>query len=294
MKKLLNIWILFFFSACFAQENISELKADDGVFWKIQNKANKKISYIFGTIHLIDKDKYVLPKTVYKRLEKSELVILELDDLENQSKVFDLLILKEGRMTDILNSSQRDSLYAYTKMKLGMDSLLFEKSMGKFKPIFFLQLPYASLILKCESYDKNLYQLAKEAQIPILGLETVEEQIGFFDNLSNKTKVQMIMQVISDTNNFKKAWDQMQDLYSNQKISDLVSINTGTADITTFFEKTLSSDRNLKWVQILTQKMNEKSIFVAVGAAHLPGKDGLLNLLKQQDFEVTRVEIKLK
>jgi hypothetical protein len=86
----------------------------------------------------------------------------------------------------------------------------------------------------------------------------------------------------------------MQDLYSNQKISDLVSINTGTADITTFFEKTLSSDRNLKWVQILTQKMNEKSIFVAVGAAHLPGKDGLLNLLKQQDFEVTRVEIKLK
>jgi len=294
MKKLLYVWIIFFVSACFAQENISELKAKEGVFWKIHNKKTGKTSYIFGTIHLIDKDKYVLPKTVFKRLEKSELVIMELDDLENQSKVFELLTLKEGRMTDILNSSQRDSLYAYTKTKLGMDSVLFEKSMGKFKPVFFMQLPYASLVLKSESYDKNIYQLAKKARIPILGLETIEEQLGFFDNLSNEIKAQMIMQVVGDTSNFKKSWDQMQNLYLNQQISDLISMNTGTADMIAFSEKTLSSERNLKWVQILSKEISEKSIFVAVGAAHLPGKDGLLNLLQQQDFEVTRVEIKLK
>jgi uncharacterized protein YbaP (TraB family) len=291
MKVLLTILIAFFSGFIFSQ--VKEIPAMGNVFWEISNKDNKNVSYLFGTIHLIDKDKYVLPKTVTKRLEKSDLVIMEIANLDDQSGMMEMITLKKGRMTDVLSKIQRDSLYDFTERKFGMDSSMFESSMGKFKPVFFMQLPYASLLMRCESYDKNLNALALVKDIPIEGLETAEEQLGYFDNLSSEMQAKMIMQVIHDTSDLKKTWNDMQELYLNQQVSDMLTFNSGGADVMQFYEKTLSSDRNLRWIKTLSTRLNEKSTFIAVGAGHLPGDEGLINLLRKEGFIVSPVQIKL-
>jgi uncharacterized protein YbaP (TraB family) len=291
MKVLLTILIAFFSGFIFSQ--VKEIPAMGNVFWEISNKDNKNVSYLFGTIHLIDKDKYVLPKTVTKRLEKSDLVIMEIANLDDQSGMMEMITLKKGRMTDVLSKIQRDSLYDFTERKFGMDSSMFESSMGKFKPVFFMQLPYASLLMRCESYDKNLNALAQMKDIPIEGLETAEEQLGYFDNLSSEMQAKMIMQVIHDTSDLKKTWNDMQELYLNQQVSDMLTFNSGGADVMQFYEKTLSSDRNLRWIKTLSTRLNEKSTFIAVGAGHLPGDEGLINLLRKEGFIVSPVQIKL-
>tara|TARA_R110000737_G_scaffold345455_1_gene373978 strand:+ start:54426 stop:55304 length:879 start_codon:yes stop_codon:yes gene_type:complete len=291
MKVLLTILIAFFSGFIFSQ--VKEIPAMGNVFWEISNKDNKNVSYLFGTIHLIDKDKYVLPKTVTKRLEKSDLVIMEIANLDDQSGMMEMITLKKGRMTDVLSKIQRDSLYDFTERKFGMDSSMFESSMGKFKPVFFMQLPYASLLMRCESYDKNLNALAQMKDIPIEGLETAEEQLGYFDNLSSEMQAKMIMQVIHDTSDLKKTWNDMQELYLNQQVSDMLTFNSGGADVMQFYEKTLSSDRNLRWIKTLSTRLNEKSTFIAVGAGHLPGDEGLINLLRKEAFIVSPVQIKL-
>lgn len=292
---MFQLFLVFLLTGnCFAQEKLTEAETEEGVFWKIQNKESKQISYMFGTIHMIDKDKYVFPKVVSKRLDKSEIVILELNDLDNQSNAMELMMLPKGRMTDLLNKSQRDSLYAYTEENFGLDSALFEKTMGKFKPFFFMQLPYASVMMESESYDMNIYKQCKKSNIPILGLETIEEQIGFFDNLSDNLKSDLIMQIVRDTSDIAQSWEETQNLYLDQKISDLLNQSSGSINMLQFMEETLTADRNTKWISTLTKEMKNKSVFVAVGAAHLPGEKGLIQLLRQNGYDVSRVEIKLK
>jgi uncharacterized protein YbaP (TraB family) len=292
MKIIFIFLFVFFLSHLFGQE--TEMPAMGSVFWKISSTNNKEVSYLFGTIHLIDQNKYILPKIVSKRLAKSDLLIMEIADMDNQSGMLEMITLKEGRMTDVLNPDQKDSLYSYTDKKFGLDSSMFESLMGKFKPIFFLQLPYAPLVLKSESYDLNINKIARLEGIKIQGLETAEEQLGYFDNLSNEIKAEMIMHVVRDTSNLYQVWDDLQEMYLKQQVSDMVTLNTGSADIVAFYEKTLSSDRNKKWVVTLTKYLDEKSVFIAVGAGHLPGKDGLINLLQKEGYTVSPVQIKLK
>jgi uncharacterized protein YbaP (TraB family) len=292
MKILYTLVLSLFWFLSFGQEKVTPEM--NNVFWEISKPGSKKVSYLFGTIHLIDKDKYILPNSVISKLSKSDLVVMEIADLDNQTGMLDLITLKEGRMTDILSNSQKDSLYQFTERKFGMDSSSFEAAMGKFKPVFFMQLPYASLVLTSESYDKNINKLAKNEGIPILGLETAEEQIGYFDNLSSELKAKMIMQVIQDTTDFKATWENLQSLYLNQKVSEMSAMNAGGADIMKFYETTLSSDRNKRWLQTITNSMEKSSTFIAVGAGHLPGNDGLVNLLKQEGYLLTPIQIKLK
>lgn len=292
MKILFTLLFSTFFSLLFGQQK--EIPAMGNVFWKISNTNNKEVSYLFGTIHLIDKDKYVLPKTITKRLIKSDLVIMEIADLDDQTGMLEMITLKNGRMTDILSPIQKDSLYAYTKNNFGLDSTMFEKTMGKFKPVFFLQLPYASLLMACESYDKNINKIANEAKIPIVGLETAKEQLSYFDNLSKDLQAKMVMEVIHDTSDFVKTWNNMQELYLNQQVSDMMTFNSSGADVMKFYENTLSSERNRKWMNTLIDQLKEKSTFIAVGAGHLPDEEGLVNLLRQEGFIVSPVQIKLK
>ena len=292
MKVFFLFFGLFLTSFIQAQENEIMPKAEEGVFWKITYPNSKQSSYLFGTIHLIDKNQYYLPKTVSKHIEKADLLVMEIADLDEQR--MEMFILKNGRMTDILNKVQKDSLYRYAEQKYGLDSTNFENTMGKFKPIFFLQLPYAPLVMKSESYDVNINHLAMEKGIPIYGLETMQEQVSFFDNLSNELKAEMMMEVVRDTSDFNKEWHKFQTLYLNQQLSDMTTFDRGNADIMSFYDKTLLSQRNEKWMTYLASELRNKSVFIAVGAGHLPGPKGLINLFKEAGFTVTRIEIKLK
>jgi uncharacterized protein len=292
MKYISVFLFVLILSNLFGQEE--EIPAMGNVFWEISKENNKKVSYLFGTIHLIDKDKYVFPKIVGKRLEIADLLYMEIADMENPSNMVEMITLKEGRMSDILNSSQKDSFYTYTSSKLGMDSAIFENTLGKFKPFFFLQLPFASLVLNTESYDININKKARKAGIEIKGFESVEQQIGYFDKLSNDMKAEMIMQVIRDTANTQQEWETLQEMYLNQQISDMVTFNTGRADINAFYERTLSEERNKRWVSTLSKDLSEKSLFIAVGAGHLPGKEGLVHLLREEGYRVSPIQIKLK
>jgi uncharacterized protein len=295
---MLKFFFLFFgtFLTFFAhaQENETNPIAEEGVFWKITYPNSKQSSYIFGTIHLIDKEKYNLPKSVSKQLEKADLLVMEIADLDDQRMAMEMLMLKSGRMTDILNPAQKDSLYHYIEQRFGLDSTNFEKTMGKFKPIFFLQLPYTSLVISSESYDVNINHLAMEKGIPIHGLETMQEQLSFFDDLSDELKAEMVMQVVRDTSDLKKEWNKFQTLYLNQQLSDMSSFDSGNIDGMAFYDKTLLSGRNEKWMHYLSTELKDKSVFIAVGAGHLAGQKGLLNLFKEAGYTVTRVQIKLK
>lgn len=292
MKNLVSIFLLFIFGTLWGQEApaADEIK---NVFWKITSPKNKTVSYLFGTIHMIDKDKYVLPKTVTKQLTNSKKVFLELENLTNQLAVMELSMLKEGRMTDILNKAQRDSVYSYANDEFDMDSVAFEAKLGQFKPLVFTQLTMLKLSFRTKSYDKEFSKLATTSEIPVHGLETVEEQMSFFDSMSEELNVELIMSTIKNKDSYKEDWEDMQNLYLKQDISALVEMDKGSVEMTEFTETVMMKNRNEKWIVKLDEELEKGETFVGVGAAHLVGNHGLIQLLKEKGYKVKPVKIDL-
>ncbi|MDC1402932.1 TraB/GumN family protein [Crocinitomicaceae bacterium] len=294
MKSILSLLFTFLFSSLFAQNQDIDPNDLHNLFWKIEHPYSKKVGYLIGTIHLIDKDKFVLPKEVTKRISKADVLYVEIAEMQGQAKAMELSMMKEGRMTDILSKEQRDSVYVYTNTEFGMDSAKFEKLMGKFKPLVFSQLAFAKLLTSAKSYDLTISALAKENKIPVEGFETLEEQMGFFDSMSDELKIELIMQTVRKNDSNEEEWEKMQNLYLDQNLPELLKVGEFKGEMSDFMNTTISENRNVKWVSKLDKEFDKNNLFIAVGAAHLQGDRGLINLLLSKGYVLTPISIQLK
>ena len=293
MKSIISIFFTLLFTFLFAQGQEIDPNDLHNLFWKIEHPDSKKVGYLYGTIHLIDKDKFVLPKEVKKRISKADVLCVEIEELQDQEKAMELSIMKEGHMTDILSKVQRDSVYHYTKTEFGMDSATYEKLMGKFKPLVFSQLAFAKLLTSTKSYDLTISALAKENDIPVVGFETLEEQMGFFDSMSDELKVELIMQTVCKNDSSEQEWEKMQNHYLDQNLPELLKFGEFKGEMSTFMNTTISENRNVTWVTKLDQEFDKNDLFIAVGAAHLQGDKGLVNLLMSKGYVLTPISIQL-
>ena len=126
----------------------------------------------------------------------------------------------------------------------------------------------------------------------IVGLETVEEQMGFFEQMDESMQVEMIMSVVRDTVPVKKNWAEMQAKYLSQSLNSLEeAVEEGS--MSSFMTKTLLDNRNSSWLIKLDPILREKPTFVAVGAAHLIGEKGILIGLKELGYRIEPVTISM-
>lgn len=262
------------------------------VFYKITDPNTQKTSYLFGTMHMVTKDKFVLPKSVKSKLRETEALVLEIADF-NPRDLLGMMFLKEGKLSDFLSDVQRDSLYDYTSEMFGLDSAAFEKRMGKMHPLLFSQLAYKDILSKSESYDQNFQSLANKYKINAIGLESATEQLDFFNELSDEGQADLIMYGVRNAKTLETEFLKMQETYLNQNLGALTEkMEEGNA-MTDFMEETLLRDRNRKWIVTLAPLLKSKSTFIAVGAAHLCGQDGLIQLLQNHGFIIEVITIDL-
>ncbi len=289
MKNLATLLFIFLGSLFWAQEGNDN--KTNSVFWKITHPGSKKVSYLFGTMHMIDEDKYVLPEFVDEKLRSCDKLFLELGDLNPGMETVKLALLKEGRMTDLLSQVQKDSVYSFAEDEFGLDSVKFEAIYGKFKPFFFAQLPMMKVMTKCESYDKNFDKIAREEKIKVEGLETMKEQVSFFDAMSPELQVEMIMSTVRGSDDFEAHWQSMQAMYLNQNIEEMMVENGTSKKMQTFMENVIMKKRNTKWTTTLVPSLKQENLFIGVGAGHLLGDYGLVSLLSAEGFLVEPINI---
>ncbi len=292
MKQLISILLLFVFGYGWGQSK-EITPPSKSIFWKISTEGGESVSYLFGTIHLIDKDLFVLPETVKKQLKQSDKVFLELDDLANTVSAMKLALLKEGKMTDMLSQAQKDSVYGYVEGEFGMDSISFEKLYGKFKPFFFAQLGMMKMLANSESYDKTFGKIADENDIDVIGLETMEEQVSFFDAMPIELQKEMVMQTVRNKSDAEELWKEMQLSYLNQDIEKIAEMDNSSHEMKTYMETVLMKNRNEKWIYELIESLDEGHVFIGVGAAHLVGEFGLIQLLRENGYILEPIEIQL-
>lgn len=265
------------------------------LLWKVSGNGLAKPSYIFGTMHMICASDLELSDSLKNAIKNSDKVYLELDMddmMQMMSAMMHMTMKGDTTLSDLLSPEDYKKVKDY-----------FEKSetplpfamMEKYKPMLL-----ESMIMKESATCDNMVVIeqlvmkeAKEYDKEIKGLETFDYQLSIFDKIPYKLQAQQLVKMVDEDKDDKKdEQDEMKiltDAYRKQELNKMDELTKDDASIGGFTD-ILLYDRNANWAKKLKELMASNSLVVAVGAGHLPGKKGVLNLLREAGYKVEPVK----
>jgi uncharacterized protein YbaP (TraB family) len=271
------------------QADVIEVTAGDNksLLWRISGNQLPQASYVFGTMHAICQEDYFFTEAMHMALSKSQQLILEVDLTapEMQDLMRGDLMLPDGeQLSDYFsNEDQFQQFSDQVMQKTGIDVNVFRT----FKPFVLI----STLSMKgftcpvTESYEMNLVEKVQTNGTPVIGLETASAQMQLFDQLTKAEIAAMLWETISDQPEVQQQQQDMVALYKQQDIDALAQLIKGAAGFKGH-EKKFITDRNHNWAKQLPALLKSSPSFIAVGAGHLPGEEGLLNLLRKAGYTV--------
>jgi len=140
--------------------------------------------------------------------------------------------------------------------------------------------------------EEELMKIAKEDKKEIKGLETMQFQASVLDSIPYEWQAKELLKNIDSFSVYKSEFEQMLDLYKKQELDSMRNMITKSEFGSEKYEDLLLNDRNKNWVKQLKEIMKNESVFVAVGAGHLVGDFGLINLLRKEGYKVEPLENK--
>lgn len=302
MKKIIVILLAFIQIGCNTQEKVTpapngqpNIQIDEdgnSLLWMITSDNLQDTSFLFGTMHLIQKEYYYFPENLEKLIASSETIVMEIVGEPNPMEVMKMMSLDEGSLFDMLSEEQGDSLLAWGQKNMNMSEDIFKSSFGKMKP-YAVSMITMTLAMQggIESYEMEITDLMESNKIEGVGLETMEEQIAFFDNFSDEEQVQMLMESIKDDEESEGQTKRMQQMYKRQNIDSLQIMITEESDAIGGKDTELLDDRNKNWIPKIEKLIAKKRTFIAVGAGHLGGPQGVIRLLQKQGYTLTPIRL---
>lgn len=286
MKKIITIILFAVSSLLSAQQKYQSL------LWKISGNNLEKDSYLYGTMHVSSKVAFRLDDIFYKSLQKSEVVALESDPTEWLENSYDDF---NNRMSYYRSSSYYDRDFY---------SVLFEMPFPEKQAIrrairldnslvnsYLYRKQLGSDNFEEETYlDMFIYQAGKKNGKLVVGLENFKESRYLVTKASyNRIKKQQdtwLKKLYKE----KPMYMLTEDAYRDRNLDLLDSI--GAATNTEYFRKFMLYKRNENMVNKLDSLMRVKSVFSGVGAAHLPGENGIIEMLRRRGYTVTALTSK--
>lgn len=256
------------------------------LLWEISGNGLEKSSYLFGTIHIMCKDDFVISEGVKKAFGQADQIALEVDlDDPSEMQAF------QSGMVDMagfdykgtLSEKEYARLNEIMKTNYGQDMA----TMKIMKPFGIMSVLYGEM-LACgtpESYELSFIEMAKGQSKEVLGLESAASQVAIFDNIPAAEQMTWLSDMLGETGESQTEWAQMVVNYKAQDLTALYASMTESPEYAKY-EKQLLDNRNEAWIPKIGQLAKDKSTFVAVGAMHLAGGNGVIKLLKEAGYTV--------
>ena len=282
-KKLISAFIL---SVIFIA-NLQAQNTPKTNLWKIEGDSIKT-SYVFGTIHVLPQKDFKITEKLQKAFDDSNKIVLEVDmaDANFPTDALKSSLLKEG---ELLSSFMDEKEYKLLDNYLKENSKVSLEVFNKFKP-FALSSLISMATYKGEpmaSYEVAFVRMSKMANKEMDGLETIADQIKAIDSKSYEAQLDDFIETIENPGNNKILYKKILNLYLTEDVDGMYEnmkefMNNDAKTTKIFFD-----DRNIKWIPKFAEYSKEETVFYAVGAGHLGGNNGLLNLLKKAGYTVT-------
>ena len=269
------------------------------LLWQISGNGLQKPSYLFGTIHMICSDDALLSDSLKNAIQNTEAVYFEVD----MDNLFEMLgVVRKMKMRDDTTLADLLDKEDYQKVKK------YFEDKGTLLPFSILEtdkpLLAASMLMEngteCktpEAMEEMIMKEAKRHGKNVRGLETMAYQMSIFDTIPYKMQAMQLVKYVDDADKGQtdnKEYDKLLQAYKDQDLSKLEELTKTTDMGISNFTDILLYNRNQNWVEKLKGIMPDKAVVIAVGAGHLPGDKGVINLLRQAGYTVKPVPNKIK
>lgn len=291
MKRLLVYIVLMIWCYCsmYAQ-----------LLYEISGNGLSKSSYLFGTCHMVHTEMTKFVSGVFRAFNDCSAVVGEfVDEMDGtgstefkrrilasaqmELSMFDLLnkdeaILVDSALREVMGLSLSELQYFRPNVIKMVYEMTVNENMGKGN--------------KHEiSIDSYFQVAAAELGKAVYGLETIEMQVDmFFRSKSIEQQSKLLVETIRNKNTIKNNYKKIEKLYRDCDINGLYSMLIETENITEAEKFLYIDERNLDWMPKIEKYIKSEPCFIAVNALHLPGKDGLITLLRKAGYKVKEVK----
>ena len=283
MKKILiSLVVLSFYFGATAQE-------ENALLWKVSGNGIESPSYLYGTIHFICPDDFKMEESVKNAFDQTAQLFLEIDfdDPAMMGEMQQELMMKDGKSaTDFLDEKSFQSLDKFFTDNIGISL----KQVSTMKPFALMSLMIIPLTgCQPKSFETEFVQMASQKGSEVLGLESVKYQMGLFDSIPYQKQYDMLVKMAASPKEATEEFKQMTDAYKNHDLSALSVMMDDSEWDYRGYEDLLIYTRNANWIPLIEKAAKESPTFFAFGAGHLPGKKGVINLLKQAGYKIEPV-----
>ena len=261
-----------------------------GLLWEI-SQAGQQPSWLFGTIHSEDPEIVNLPPTVREAMDAARSVVLEiLMDADAMQYSSTAMLMLDGRsLPDVIGRPLYEKVSTAIASR-GIPELVLNH-MKPWAAAVTLSTPAPET---GEMLDRVLYQDALEQGKAVYGLETLQEQLSLFDAMPEADQIALLNDSVDNFQQLDALHAELLTAYKQRDLGEILAISTasmqaGDQRLAEDFQRRLIDERNRRMAERMQPYFRQGKAFVAVGALHLPGKDGLLNLLERQGYTLRRL-----
>ena len=272
--------------------------ANAQLLWKISGRGIEKPSYILGTHHAVP---YTFCDTIpglMKAFGEVEHVVGEFDmlkmdamtpqQMQNMQKM--MMMPADTTMASLFSDAQMDTLDAYLKNTLGANLQM----LSSMKPMTIMVTVQQKMLMEIipdiaslTGIDKYMQTLAAEKGKQVGGLETMEYQLGLLYGSSLQDQADALLDMVRRSNS-KELLQELTVAYKTQNLDTLWKIFQD--QMTQLEYDALVKTRNLNWLEEMKSLLPTQSTLYVVGAGHLPGDAGMINLLRDAGYKVKPVK----
>ena len=264
-----------------------EKDKDSSLFWSIQ-KDGKPVGHLLGTIHSEDPRVLDFSQDFLQKLKTNSIFAMELvPDMSTLARLTEYMHYPPGTTLESVIGPGR---YAALVSALSTYKVP-EEFINRMKPWAAMMTlstppPETGFFM-----DLSISLRASGSGLRVVGLETLEQQLSFLQEMPMPMQLNLLDQAIAEFDQVQQAHDQMVDVYLENNLVGLQALSdqqlTGVSDEAgEYFMETGIRGRNLRMAKSLWPYLENNRVFIAVGALHLPGDDGLLNLLRRRGYEL--------
>lgn len=281
--------------------------ANAQLLYKISGNGLKKPSYIVGTYHLAPASFADEIKGMSDAFAAVEQVYGEVDMLDAQAEqmaTMQAMMLPEGKyVSDMFSEQEMERINAYVRSNMGMDlnHPMLREQLGRMRPsVLAMQLGLLQFIKITPNFNPNaliddhFQKEARKAGKSVGGFETTEFQIELlYGEATDEEEREALLRLVDDNEAMIAEMQAMTDAYFSfdMKSIERITLNSlTTGEMTPEEFREMITDRNHNWVEMMPAIMEAKPTLFVVGAGHLPGDEGVLELLRAEGYKVKAVK----
>lgn len=261
-------------------------KLKKSLLWSVEGDGIEK-SYVFGTFHMLPQADFELKEKVKAAFQDSDQIVMELDmdDPGMQVEMMKNIQMKGGKTLDQFMT--KEDLNTLNEQLIAAANLTAAQ-VNSFKPFMVETFLLPTFIEGTPaSYEMTFVQMAMDRSMPMDGLEEVADQVSIFDEIPYEKQVEDLLDILNNRENMEKLFARMIKLYKKEDIRKLY------VESLKYFDSSevdlLLHQRNANWIESMIQFSKEQSTFYAVGAGHLGGDMGVIQLLIEAGYQVTPI-----